>query len=110
VLSGFKQDKIEQTISDQLMNMIVIWDRKYNYLWYYSDRALIDSLRGLNQSHIYIYQNNYVFIEPKALTIPKSQAIKELETILINRGYFQDALKVKNLFESRTYRYVKLVW
>jgi hypothetical protein len=24
VLSGFKQDKIEQTISDQLMNMIVI--------------------------------------------------------------------------------------
>ena len=109
ILSGFTQDKIEEKIITQLTKMIVIWERKYNYVGYYSDRGLIDDLKALDQSHIYIYQNNYVFIEPKALNISKSKAIKDFETILINRWYFQDALKIKNLFDSRKYRYVKLI-
>ena len=109
ILSGFTKQKIQEEIITQLTEMITIWERKYNYIWYYSDRGLIDELKALNQSHIYIYQNNYVFIEPKALTISKSKAIKDFETLLINRWYVQDALKIKNIFESHTYRYVKLI-
>jgi cell division protein FtsI/penicillin-binding protein 2 len=109
ILSWFTQTKIEEIISQQLDKMIVIWERKYNYLWYYSDRALITDLKELNQNHIYIYKNNYVFIEPKALNINQWKAIKDLESILIKRWYVQDALKVKNLFTSRKYRYVKLI-
>jgi cell division protein FtsI/penicillin-binding protein 2 len=109
ILSGFTIEKIEEKITKTLDQMIVIWERKYNYLWYYSDRIFINNLKDLKQSHIYIYQNNYVFIEPKALNISQSKAIKDLETLLINHWYFKDSLRVKNLFESRKYRYVKLI-
>lgn len=109
ILSGFTEEKIYEKIRIQLDKMIAIGERKYNYLWYYSDRNLISDLKELNHPYIYIYQNNYIFIEPKALDISSSKAIKEIESVLINRGYFQDALRVKNLFTSRKYRYVKLI-
>lgn len=109
VLSGFTQSKIEDTINQRLHDMIVIGERKYNYLWYYSDVGLINDLKTLHRPYIYIYNNNYVFIEPKALNGSDTQAIKEMESVFINRGYFQDTIKIKNLFVSRKYRYVKLI-
>lgn len=111
IMSGMTKEKIQQEISVRLDEMIKVWERKYNYLWYYSDRWLIQALKNLQQPYIYIYQNNYVFIEPRAIgnTMSESKAIKELENILIWRWYVQDALRVKNLFVSRQYRYVKLI-
>lgn len=112
ILSGITKEDIEKRISDRLDEMIVIGDRKYNYLQYYSDPWLIAELRALNRDYIYIYNNNYVFIEPKVfrdLWIPRNTAISEIENILIKRWYIADSLKVKNLFNIRTYRYVRLV-
>lgn len=83
IMSGMTKDKIEEEISMKLDEMIKVGERKYNYLGYFSDVGLIQALKSLNQSHIYIYQNNYVFIEPRALSISESRAIKDLENILI---------------------------
>ncbi len=112
ILSGTTKELLEQKISNQLDKMIVIGDRRYNYLQYYSDPWLLADLRTLNRDYIYIYNNNYVFIEPKvwkASGISSSTAIKEIESVLIKRWYINDSLKVKNLFTVRTYRYVRLV-
>ena len=111
VLSGFSKNKIEAKIIKRLDEMIVIGDKQYNYVWYYSDPWLLADLRQLNRDYIYIYNNNYVFIEPKVLkeTGLNKKAINEIETILVKRWYINDSLRIKNLVNIRSYRYVKLI-
>ena len=111
VLSGFTRVKIEEEITQRLQDMIVIGDKKYNYLWYYSDPWLLADLRALKRDYIYIYNNNYVFIEPKVLKESglNKKALSEIETVLIKRWYLNDSLRVKNLVNVRSYRYVKLM-
>lgn len=113
ILSGITKEDIERKIGERLNEMIVVWDRKYNYLGYYSDAWLLADLRALNRDYIYIYNNNYVFVEPKSWRdrswVGKNTAIDEIEAVLIKRGYINDSLKVSNLFNVRTYRYVRLV-
>ncbi|AKH32382.1 Stage V sporulation protein D [candidate division SR1 bacterium Aalborg_AAW-1] len=112
ILSGMAKEQLEEKISQRLDSMIVVGDRKYNYLGYYSDIALINELRNLNRDYIYIYNNNYVFIEPKVWknsAVSLATARKEIEAVLVKRGYLNDSLKVKNLFTVRNYRYVRLV-
>lgn len=112
VLSGMTQTIIEQKIAEQLDQMIIVGSRKYNYLQYYSDPALIADLKALNRDYIYIYNNNYVFIEPTkhdSTMISTNNAIREIETILVKHGYTTDVLKVKNLFKVHTYKYVRLI-
>lgn len=77
---------LETKITQHLDQMIIIGNRKYNYLQYYSDRALINELKNLNRDYIYIHNNNYVFIEAAKVEKDfRKKAIEEIETILIKR-------------------------
>lgn len=112
IINNTTKAEIEERISTRLDEMIVPWDDRYNYLWYYSNVSLINELRNLDRDYIYIYNWRYVFIEPKVFKrtgISKSRASKEVEAILTKRGYLSDSLKVKGLFDVKTHRYVRLV-
>lgn len=111
ILSGLSQNSIIKLIEQRLDSMITIGDKKYNYLWYYLDTRLISDLRALNRDYIYIHENRYIFIEPQLRkdTWPsRSKAAQEIKDVLSRNGYIQDALRVDDLFEVRSYRYVKL--
>ncbi len=111
ILSGTSKEDIEKLIQNQLDEMITIGDKKYNYLWYYTDPNLLAQLKALNRDYIFIYNNHYVFIEPKILKLTglsEKKASDEIKSILIKNGFLSDSIRVSGLFTIRANRYVRL--
>lgn len=68
-------------------------------------------MKALDSSAVYIHQNSYVFIEPRAIrdVFAQNKTIRDIESVLITHGHVQDAVRVSALFRPRSYRYVKLI-
>lgn len=108
-ISGFTSGQATTMISEKLHDLIRIGERKYNYVGYFTDKVLLDSLAALKRPYIHIFYNNYVFIEPRALPRATSKAIKELSQLFSSRG-FDDVLdKLDANFTVQEYRYIKLM-
>ena len=96
-------------ISDRLDEVIRIWERKYNYVWYFTDKKLLQSLLDLKKPYIHVFYNNYVFIEPRQLPRSISLPYKELSQIFISRGFDDVVDNLEAKFKVQEYRYIKLM-
>lgn len=109
-ISWFSQKQAYSFISQRLDSLIRIWERKYNYVGYFTDPLLLQSIKDLKRNYIHIFYNHYVFIEPHALWwISTSKASNELSKLFLYRWFDSVVNNLEEKFYVREYRYVKLL-
>lgn len=110
IIKAFTKEQAKKTIAEKLDSTIRIWERKYNYIGYFTDPILLQSITLLNRPYIHLFYNHYLFIEPRALwSLSSSKAYKELAWLLSARGFDINSYNLENKFQPREYRYVKLM-
>ncbi len=110
LLSGFTTGTAYDMISQRLHDRIVIGERKYNYVGFFSDTALLDRVRALQAPYIHIIQDHYIFIEPRVLAgFSRSRAINDMTDIFAARGYDDIVDNLDSLTVPHSYRYVRLM-
>ncbi len=95
-------------IRDQLDKMIVHWERKYNYLWFFDNNMFLQELN--NRNFWYLSINNwYIYLEYDKIKKRKKQVIRDLKPIL-TKYWYQNSLKyLPKALEKKRYRYVKII-
>ena len=115
--SGFEEQKTniietwtkEQTlelIEKKLEEKIQVGEKERNYLWFFDDNTFLEEIKNL--PCVEIFNTNYVYINPKKVTIRASKDKNNLQKIMKKYGYSITTEKINALFQVQSYKYVKL--
>ena len=109
-LSGFTTGMAYDMIRQRMDDRIVIGERKYNYVWFFTDEDLLVKLTALQHPFLRIVQDHYVFIEPRAIgSLSRSKLIRDMSDIFSSRGYDDIVDNLDSLTLPHKYRYMKLM-
>ncbi len=104
----FNEKVAMKLIKDRLEKMIIRWEKKYNYLWFFDNQAFLNELKKANFDYISIV-DWYVYLEYDKIKNKKRQVIRDLTPILSLYWYDKTIKYLPKTLEQKRYRYVRII-
>ncbi len=108
ILSGFNETIAQGLIKTRLNNMIYIWIKPKNYLWFFANTNFLAELAKLNLDYIDIQSTNYVYIVPNNVG-SVSRDVEPIAKLLEKYGYLENFPNLEKSFYKQENRYVKII-
>lgn len=110
ILSGFNQEQAFDRIGKKLDSVLQWGIKQRNYLGFYDNDQLLQTLSGWSFDYIDIVDKHYVYIVPDRIEWRNiDSSVQALQKALQKYGYYRETSKIKALFVSQPIRYVKIM-
>lgn len=107
-LSEFDQKTAMTLIKQRLDEMIIRWNKEFNYLWFFENKQFLQALAAKNFNYISIVSENYVYVE-YAKIWNTAKVKNELTTLLTTYWYDDIVDNMDSILSQQSNRYVRII-